>query len=398
MGRRETEAGRPVKIVVAGGGTGGHTQPAVATLSALRSIQRFDAIWIGSHDGVERDIARQEGIPFYAVSTGKLRRYLSAQTIIDSLRLPLGVAQSLRILRDYQPDVVFATGGFVSVPAVAAARILRIPSLSHEQTAVIGLANRINLRCCSELAIAYASSRSMAGSSAKPIVVTGNPVRETLLQGDPTRARQLFELDPELPVVYVTGGARGAQALNVAVGQSLDALTEFAQVVHQTGPASANGDYPRLLAAQGALPLDKRRRYHVREHIGPELADLFAAATLVVSRAGAGTVAEIATLGLPSILIPLPGAGGDEQTRNARVLSDDAAALLLSQTELAPDRLVQEIRRLLDDEPARHAMAERALRHGHRDAAKKLALEILRVAGFPLTEPALLARSATPAP
>lgn len=390
----QTGIDKRLKIAVAGGGTGGHTQPAVATLAALRSMVSLDAIWIGSYDGVEREVSQQEGIPYYAVSTGKLRRYLSVQTVSDSARIPLGVAQSLRLLRSFRPDVVFATGGFVSVPTVAAARLLGIPSLTHEQTAIVGLANRINLRCCTALALAYPSSRSMVASSPKPIVVTGNPIRESLLTGDAAHARELFELDPSLPVVYVTGGARGAHALNEAVRQSLDSLTDFAQIVHQTGPASANGDYPRLLAAQGTLPLEQRRRYHVREQIGPELADLYATATLVVSRAGAGTVAEIATLGLPSILIPLPGAGGDEQTRNARVLSDDGAAVLLPQAELTPARLVEEIRRLLDDGTSRAAIAERSLRHGHRDAAMKLAREVLRVAGYPVREEAPLTPTA----
>lgn len=388
---------RPLKIAIAGGGTGGHTQPAIATLSVLRSMVAHEAIWIGSRDGVERDVARDEGIVFYEISTGKLRRYLSVRTVADSARIPLGAGQALRVLRKYRPDIVFATGGFVSVPVLAAARLLKIPSLTHEQTATIGLANRINLRLCTEIALAYEASRGLIATKSCRVVVTGNPIRESLFGGNAAHARELFELDPELPLTYVTGGARGAQALNEAVRQSLNELTQFTQVVHQTGPASANGDYPRLLAAQAQLPLEQRRRYHVREHIGAELADLYAAATVVVSRAGAGTVAEIATLGLPSILIPLPGAGGNEQTKNAEILARDEAAVLLPQTELTPARLEGEIGRLLDDEQSREIIAARALRHGHRDAASKLAREILHVAGYPARNGASLTPSAPPA-
>ncbi|HLI52336.1 MAG TPA: undecaprenyldiphospho-muramoylpentapeptide beta-N-acetylglucosaminyltransferase [Thermomicrobiaceae bacterium] len=390
--------GRPLKIAVAGGGTGGHTQPAVATLSALRSLAAFDAIWIGSGEGVERDVALQEGIPFYAVPAGKLRRYLSLQTVTDSARIPVGVAGSLRVLRRYRPDVVFATGGFVSVPSVVAARLLKLPSLTHEQTATVGLANRINTRFCSEIALAYESSRNQIATHSCQVVVTGNPIRESLFCGDARRAHELFELDPAMPVTYVTGGARGAQALNEAVRQGLNELTKFTQVVHQTGPASANGDYPRLLAAQAELPLEQRRRYHVREQIGSELADLYAATTVVVSRAGAGTVAEIATLGLPSILIPLPGAGSDEQTKNAEVLARDEAAVLLPQSELTPESLQGEISRLIYDDEARETIAARALRHGHRDAASKLAREILHVAGYSSRNGASLSPASPPAP
>ena len=375
---------RALKLVIAGGGTGGHVQPAIATLDVLRRRLPLEPLWIGSTGGIEADAARRAGIPFQAIPTGKLRRYLSLRTAIDAVRVPLGVLAALRILRRVRPDVVFATGGFVSVPTVVAARLLGIPSLSHEQTAIVGLANRINARFCTVLALTYDSSAAMVAGSRARTMVTGNPIRPSLLSGDPETVRDAFGLDPNAPLIYVTGGALGAQAINTAVREALPDLLPLTQVLHQCGPAEANGDYPRLLAARAALPQDLQARHVVVERVGDELPAIYAAATVVVSRAGAGTVAELATLGKPAILIPLPGAGGDEQTRNARVLADDGAAILLPQSELTPERLVAEVRSLLDDPARRVRMSERARAHGHADAAERLADAILDLAGHPV--------------
>lgn len=372
---------RPLKLVIAGGGTGGHIQPAVATLRVLRDRIPLDPLWVGSRAGLEADAAAAQGIPFRAISTGKLRRYLAFETLVDAVRVPLGVAQGLALMRSVHPDVVFATGGFVSVPVVAAARVLGIPALSHEQTATVGLANRINAHVCDVVALSYPESAAVLVGARAKTVVTGNPIRADLHTGQPGRALAQFGLDPTEPLVYVTGGALGAHAINDAVREALPALLPLTQVIHQCGPAAGNGDHPRLLAARDALAPDLRRRYVVTERVGPELADVYAAAALVVGRAGAGTVAELATLGKPSILIPLPGAGGDEQTRNARVLAEAGAAVLLPQDDLTAERLTDEVRRLLSDPARLAAMSANARRHGHEHAAERLAEQILLLAG-----------------
>lgn len=376
-----------LKIVIAGGGTGGHVQPAIATLEVLRQRVPVEPLWIGSSGGVEAEAAARAQIPFRAIPTGKLRRYVSLHTLVDAVRVPLGVLQALRILRRVRPDVVFATGGFVSVPTVVAARVLGIPCLSHEQTATIGLANRINARFCDVLALAYARPAGPRPGWRARAVVTGNPIRASLLAGSSQTIAEAFGLDPALPLVYVTGGALGAHAINEAVRLALPRLVSMAQVLHQCGPTAANGDYPRLLEARAALAPELQSRYVVVERVGDELPGVYAAATVVVSRAGAGTVAELATLGKPAILIPLPGTGGDEQTRNARVLADDGAATLLPQAELTPDRLVAELQGLLQDPARRAAMSARARAHGHAAAAERLADAILSLAGRPVAAP-----------
>lgn len=371
-----------LRIIIAGGGTGGHVQPAIATVQVLRQQLPVDLLWIGSHSGIERRAAEAEGIPFLPITTGKLRRYFSLRTPLDGIRVPVGTLQAFWIVRRFRPDVVFSTGGFVSVPGVIAARLAGYPSLSHEQTAIAGLATRINARFCDLVALSFESSAAALSGSRARTVVTGNPVRPEILKGDVAAAYTRYGLSPDLPVVYITGGALGAHAINEAVRGMLPELLSITQVVHQCGPSAGNGDYPRLTAARSQLPPDLQRRYAVAEFLGPELADVYAAAKLVIGRAGAGTVAELSALGKPSILIPLPGTGGDEQTRNASILASAGANVLLPQSELTPDRLGKEISALLLDSDRLQAMAASARLQARPDAAKRLVDQLLVLAGW----------------
>lgn len=375
--------GSALRLVIAGGGTGGHVLPALAVLEAFaRRSQAVEARWLGSRDGVEREAAARAGVPFRAIPTGKLRRYLSAQTPLDLARIPAGVVQAWRDLRANRPDILFATGGFVSVPTVLAARLAGgIPILTHEQTAILGLATRVNLRAADVLAVSYEATAAMVERSRARVVVTGNPVRASLRGGDAERGRARFGFSPELPLLYVTGGARGASPLNQRLAALLPNLLETCQVLHQAGPASANTDAADLGARRETWPPHLRDRYRVVEFVRDELPDVYATTDLVLGRAGAGTVAELAYLGKPSVLIPLPGTGGDEQTHNGRLLADAGATVLLPQGEATPDRLRDELTALLDDGPRRALMAERARSVGRPDAAAALADELLALAG-----------------
>jgi UDP-N-acetylglucosamine--N-acetylmuramyl-(pentapeptide) pyrophosphoryl-undecaprenol N-acetylglucosamine transferase len=370
-----------IHVVVAGGGTGGHVQPAVAVVDALRRRVSVHISWVGSHAGYERDVAPRLGVDYYPIATGKLRRYASLQTPIDALRIPLGIVQAWRLLRRLRPDVVYSTGGFVSVPTVVAARLARIPSISHEQTAVSGLANRINARLCDVIAVSYPESAGALEGKRARIVVTGNPVRSSVLAGDKASGLRLLGFSETLPVVYVTGGTLGAHALNESVRTLIPRAVEHCQIVHQCGPEQANGDLPRLHHARDQLPEMLRSHYVIAERFADELPDVLAAASLVIGRAGASTVAEIAALAKPSILIPLPGASGDEQTHNANVLSDRGGAILLPQTEMTPDRLLNEILGLIHNERRLRDMSCAAASVAVLDAADRLASEILTLAG-----------------
>jgi len=375
----------PLRLIIAAGGTGGHVLPAVAVIRELRSRGiALDAKWIGGNEGIESDTARDEGIPFTAIPTGKLRRYLDLKTIRDALNIPRGVFAARRIVRDFKPDVIFSTGGFVSVPTVFAAR-RRAPILTHEQTTILGLANKINLRSADVLALSFDDTTTRVGSTKAKVVVTGNPVRSELSEGSAKRGRERFSLTSDLPIVFVTGGARGASPLNQRVKAILPQRLDCAQVIHQTGPASANNDFAELTALKQSLPPQQADRYVPTEFVRDEIADVYAMADLVVSRAGAGTIAELSALGKPAIMIPLPLSGGGEQIVNARALADNGAGVMLMQDDATPERLLQEIGDLLRDSNRRTTMAKAAASLGQLDAATRLADELLALAERPTT-------------
>ena len=379
-GARPSAPVPPLTVVFAGGGTGGHTAAGLAIATAL-SARLGDGVrlaWIGSQTGVEATWVPAAGIPYDAIPTGKLRRQLAWRNVTDlTIRVPAGFGRAFALLGRLRPDVVVATGGFVAVPTAVAAAARRCPLLVHEQVVVPGLANRLIGRVADKVAVTFAASAS--AFPPQKVAVTGNPIRPALLSGRRERAFERFGLDPSAPVTYVTGGALGAHRVNRVVGAALGALLPLTQVVHQAGD-NVQGDLAWLASEAARLSPALRARYHVTAHIGAELGDLYAAASLVIGRAGAGTVTELAALGLPSILIPLPGARGDEQTANARVLADASAAVLLPERDLTPERLGDEVRTLLA-EPARlRTMAERARTLATPDAAERLVDLILALA------------------
>lgn len=371
----------PLRLLVAAGGTGGHVLPAVAVIDELkgRGVE-LDVLWIGSHKGVERDIANLHGIPFTAIQTGKLRRYASLETATDMLRLPVGLVQAFFTVRGFKPDVIFSTGGNVSVPTVVAGNRIA-PVLTHEQTAQVGIANKIAARFAKVFAASYEETAEIARTLHGHVVVTGNPVRTSLANGDIAKGYAHFGLRPDVPVVFVTGGARGASAINERIEALLPDLLEKTQIVHQAGPATANDDAARLARLRQTWPADIRQRYVVREFLGSEIADLYAITDLVIGRAGAGTVAELAFLGKPSILMPLPGTWGDEQRKNAAILVKNDAAVVREQAETDALALGAEIEALLANPARMTRMGENAAKVSRPDAAARLVEELLWLAG-----------------
>ena len=360
----------PVDVVIAGGGTGGHTSPGLAVAALLRERSRT-CVWIGSRSGIEAQRVPQSGIPYIAISTGKLRRYWAWQNVADLLvNVPAGTLSVLRILRTLRPRVVFGTGGFVALPVVLGAALLRVPVVLHEQTAVPGLANRIGARFARRIAVTFPDRAGRL--PAARVVVTGNPLRPELRAGSRSSAIARFQLDPVVPLVYVTGGAQGAHRINRVVGDALASITEQAQLIHQCGENPATGDRQWLEDRRAALPPALARRYTVVPYIGAELAGIYAAAALVVARAGAGTVNECCQLGVPALYVPLPGTRGDEQTENARIVERVGGAVVLPQSMLTTERLVREVRALLADPAGLKQMGEHARTLAVPDAAERI--------------------------
>ncbi len=340
-------------------------------MAALLGERSVPCAWIGSRTGVEARRAPECGIPYFAIPTGKLRRYWAWQNVADLLlNVPAGVLGAARLLRRLRPRVVFATGGFVALPVVLAAAALRIPIVVHEQVSVPGLANRIAARFARQIAITF--SDSARHFPVARTVVTGNPLRPELRAGARADAVARFGLDAALPLVYVTGGVQGAKRINRVVGETLVPLLEHAQVIHQCGDNPATGDCEWLEARRGLLPPALAARFTILPYVGAELAGIYAAAALVVGRAGAGTVNECCQLGVPALYIPLPGTRGDEQTANARLVERAGGAAVLLQSELTPERLLAEVRRLLADPQRLKEMGERARTLAIPDAAERL--------------------------
>ena len=375
-----TPASKPLRIIIAGGGTGGHVLPAIAVIEELRRREiAMDLLWIGGAKGVEQSFASEQEIPFRAVQTGKLRRYLSLDNAMDMLRIPVGIVQAWSIVRSFKPDVIFGTGGSVSVPTVIAGH-RSAPVLTHEQTAQVGISNKIASKFVDVFACSYEETAAIARTMHKNVVVTGNPVRRSLMEGNKERGLATFGMSDAMPLLFVTGGARGASAINERIEAMLPAILEVTQIIHQTGPADANPDYARLSALRDSLPEHLRARYQVRDMIRGEMADIYAAAHLVIGRAGAGTVAELTYTGTPAILIPLGGTWGDEQRKNAALLGSAGAALVLEQNETPATALKQHIFELMTDPPRLAEMAANAKALGRGDAAANVADELLKLA------------------
>ncbi|SEH03351.1 UDP-N-acetylglucosamine--N-acetylmuramyl-(pentapeptide) pyrophosphoryl-undecaprenol N-acetylglucosamine transferase [Nonomuraea solani] len=363
---------RTLRLLITGGGTGGHTYPALTTLSAVQRRQvPHDVLWVGTASGLEARITSENGIPFKAITTGKLRRRPNLKelgtNIADVFRIPIGVFQAVGHAARYLPDVVLSTGGYVAVPIGVAAKLIRRPLVMHEQTTVVGLANRILARLATRIALSHESSLDYLPASARAkAVVTGNPIRPELLQGNRAAAYDLFGLTFEVPLIYVTGGAQGSKQINTLIAEILPRLLPHAQIVHQCGPAWI--DQMRAVP----LPPDLGDRYHPVPYVGGELADLFAAADVVISRSGAGTVSELTAIGKPSVLIPLIPTGGDEQRKNAGYLASAGAGRALLEPHPTGDQLLAELMPLLADPGLRQAMGQEAGKLGRVDAADAL--------------------------
>ncbi|MGW5285017.1 UDP-N-acetylglucosamine--N-acetylmuramyl-(pentapeptide) pyrophosphoryl-undecaprenol N-acetylglucosamine transferase [Streptomyces collinus] len=386
----------PFRLVVTGGGTGGHTYPALTAVRTLQSRltaegRTLEALWIGTANGLEARVAPGAGIAFTTVATGKIRRsknplkMASPANVRDMARVPLGVLQARRAIDQFRPDVVLATGGYVAVPAGLAARMCHRPLVLHEQTVRLGLANRKLAASAARICVSSESTLGLLSESARALaVVTGNPVRPELLSGQADRAVQALGLsgfDRRLPTVYVTGGAQGSQQINELVGESAQWLLQRANVIHQCGPANEAG----LRARAAGLPAQLAARYYLSGFVGGELPDVLALADVVVSRSGAGTLAELTALGKPAVFVPLASSAGNEQVHNARHLEQAGAAVALT-GEVTPGQLQTAVGPLLADAHVRWGMAERARAYGRPDAADRLVDEVLAAAaGQPVT-------------
>lgn len=354
--------------VIAGGGTAGHVHPGLAVARALvdRGHDASSILYVGSEHGIERELVPSAGFELSVVPGRGIPRRVSLAAIKAVASLIRGIGSGLRLLRRERPAVVLSLGGFAAIPCATGARLCRIPVVIHEQNAVPGAANRLIGRW------ARAAAVSFPNTPLPRAVVTGNPVRTEMLavdrQGQRDDARRKLGIERNRRVVVVTGGSLGALRLNEA---ALDAAERWADrddicLRHIIGDRDWEVLADRRAALSGELQY-QAIRYE------SEMPQVFAAADMVISRAGASTTAEIAVVGVPSILIPLPGAPGDHQTANAQALVDAGAARLIPDADFDGGAMVANVEVLLGDESALHTMSKAARTVGRPDAADHVA-------------------------
>ncbi len=360
------------RVVLTGGVSGGHTFPLVAVARELKRQfpDGIEFLFIGSQGRFESEAMAVEQIPVVSVQTGKWRRYFSLQNFTDLFRIPIGFLQSLWYLFRFLPDAVFAKGGSASVPVVLAARLYRIPVIIHDSDAVAGRANRFLSHFAQRIAIAYPSAHRFFPE--ERTALTGNPVREEILAGDVSRAAASFGLQAEKPAVLVIGGSQGARILNVACLRVVPALLEKGvQVIHQTG--SENFDDVADAAEAVGIRSGERGYVAVPFMTAEGVADALALATVVVSRAGASSIAELAATRKAAILVPLGSAANDEQRMNAYDIADIGGAVVLEEGNLGEHLLLEKIEELLGNAELRTTMGQKISAFYHPDAALAIA-------------------------
>jgi UDP-N-acetylglucosamine--N-acetylmuramyl-(pentapeptide) pyrophosphoryl-undecaprenol N-acetylglucosamine transferase len=353
------------RIAFTGGGTGGHVYPALAVVEEMKTLGADGVFWIGSARGMERGILRDRGIRYYGVPAGKLRRYLSVRNLFDLVKIGFGFLASLVVLLRERPAVLFSKGGYVSVPPVAAAWLLRIPVLTHESDLDPGLATRINARFAETVLTSFPETAGHLPPEVRSrVVCAGNPVRPALITGRAEEGRRRVGCAEDWPLVLVLGGSLGSQTINRLVEGSLPELTARCFLVHQMG-----GAHFKPSTVKG---------YHTAAFLHEELPDLLAAADLVICRAGANTLWELAALGKPALLIPLGRAASrGDQIGNARYMERHGAAAVLLEEEATPGRLAAIVRGLLQDPSALGQMARQASSLGRPEAAREIARILL---------------------
>jgi len=334
-----------------GGGTAGHVFPGLAVMDSFENLCRekgleSDFFWIGSSSGMEKILLKGKGITFFGIQAGKLRRYFSFRNFIDIFKILAGAIASFYILIKKRPAIIFSKGGYVSVPPVLAGKILGIPVVTHESDYTPGLATRINKRFSKLIMLSFEETKKFFNEREyNKLCFTGNPVRKMFYDANSDSGKKAASVIENIPVIMVIGGSLGAREINGLIEKLLPQLLKDYYVIHQSGSNELSKDISMSMLSE-----DLKKRYKRYPFIGNELADLIAASDIVISRAGAGLIWELAAVGKASILIPLRGKGtrGD-QIQNAGFLKSKEAAIVLDDEEINPDILYSKIVSLILD-------------------------------------------------
>jgi len=368
-----------MRIVLTGGGTGGHIFPILAVIREIRKQlgekRDVDFLFIGPGGELEREVMAKELIPARKILCGKLRRYFSFRNLVDIFKIPIGLAQSLWYLLVFMPDAVFAKGGYASVTVVAAAWLYRIPVVIHESDVTPGLANQLMSRMARRIAVSFSGSEKFFPE--RKVLLTGNPIRVELAQGDMAEARRIFSLNSERKTILVMGGSQGARSINQAILRILPKILKKYQLIHITGKV----DYEDIIHEAGKLGIKAGREgYHPYPFLHEELKHALAVSDLVISRAGANAMTEIAANAKPAIIIPIADSANNHQEQNAFAFSQAGAAVMLEQNNLGENILLGEIERTIESRELSFELSERVKKFYNPKAAEIIAREIIEIA------------------
>jgi len=371
-----------MKILFTGGGTGGHFYPIIAVIEALRVLIEEEKlvsteIIFMSDSPYDSNLLLKEDMRFIKINTGKIRRYFSFFNVLDILKTIIGLWTTFwKIYREF-PDVIFGKGGYASFPALFCARILGIPVMIHESDAAPGLVNRWAGKFAKRIAISFPESAKYfpAGKTA----FTGNPIRKEILGFTPEEAKEIFQLEENVPVVLILGGSQGSKNINDNIIDVAPEFVKFIQIIHQCGKNNIQEVKNRISIVLEKSPL--KTRYHVFAYLNDAyLRNASSIANLVISRAGASSIFEIAAWGVPSIIIPLKNSAQDHQRKNAYSYARSRAAEVIEESNLSPHLLLSETKRLLEDKKRLEAMKEATKKFAQPKAARQIARELLNLA------------------
>jgi UDP-N-acetylglucosamine--N-acetylmuramyl-(pentapeptide) pyrophosphoryl-undecaprenol N-acetylglucosamine transferase len=353
-----------MRLLIAGGGTGGHLFPGVAIARAMKAEDPDSSIlFVGTRHGIEARIIPETEFPIHFIAARGIRGTGPAATLRAILEIPIGMMQSIRLFREFRPDIVLGVGGYASGPTLAAAVLARIPTVIQEQNSIMGTTNKILMKFANCVFTSW--DKTDPAPPPQKTILAGNPIREDLLdtplQKEPGDSLHLM----------IFGGSRGARSINLAVTQNLDLLVPISskiKVLHQTGYGAA--DEVKALYDKAGITAD------VREFIN-DMGQAYAWADLVVCRSGASSVAELTALGKPAILIPYPYAAGDHQTFNAGLLESAGAARVVEDRDLQNGRLTKEIRSIVEQPNLLDGMAKNSRKLGRPQAARTIARALI---------------------
>ena len=323
------------KILLTGGGTAGHVTPNLALLPYLKA-EGYEIVYIGSKNGIERTLIEAEGIPYYGISTGKLRRYLSKENIKDMFRVVKGVAEAKKLIKKLKPDLVFSKGGFVAVPVVLGAKSNNVPVIIHESDITPGLANKIAMPSARVVCSTFPETLQYVPKGKG--VHTGTPIRKELFEGDRRKGLEACKFAGEKPVLLMMGGSLGAVKLNNCLREILPELTKTFDIIHLCGKGNLDAH------------LREQEGYMQFEYVSDGLNDLLAAADLIVSRAGSNSISEFLALKKPHLLIPLSArASRGDQILNAASFEKQGFARVLDEDEMTAESMKKEIFELYEN-------------------------------------------------